>query len=97
MLKSHTCLTILCDVCKTDAEIGEGVPHWDSARDAAEWARSICWDVTEDGVRAVCDRDDEDHEAARADLLPPYPAVEVDGQLALPAAPVAVLPEDGQA
>lgn len=88
--KTLTCIAIACDLCGetfTDEESG-GIPHFDTIPEARDfqdaWDAEFRWTICDDGY-AVCPADDEKHDAARADLAPKPPTVQVPGQQEIPA------------
>jgi hypothetical protein len=87
MIKTQICTTLLCDVCGNEIEdVGEGhTPHAPSTGEAADIARLLDWTVSEDGLSAICDADDDAHKDARrsAEQQPPTP-MPMPGQTLLP-------------
>jgi hypothetical protein len=67
MIKAQICTTLLCDVCGNEMEdVDEGhIPHAPSTGEAADAARLLGWSVSEDGLSAICDTDDDAHQDAR--------------------------------
>jgi len=87
MIKSLICTILLCDVCGNEMEdVDEGyTPHSPSTGEAADAGRLLGWTVSEDGLSAICDTDDDAHKDARrsAEQQPPT-AMPMAGQTLLP-------------
>jgi len=91
--KTVTCIEIACDVCGEylDEQNEGSRQHFTTVADAANgfkppqeqqhWIDE--WIVWPDGY-AICNSDDDEHQAARDPLRPVQPAVQVEGQGALP-------------
>lgn len=85
--KTVTCIAIVCDVCDTEYDLeGEGfAQHFGSIEGAVKDLADDEWTVQPDGY-AICPCDDEDHDAARAELAPKPPVEQIAGQGELVAA-----------
>ena len=87
MIKTLLCTTLLCDSCGNELEdVDEGhLPHFPATGEAADAARLLGWTVSEDGLSAICDTDDDAHQAARgaAEQEPPT-SMPLPGQTLLP-------------
>lgn len=81
-INTHTCLTVICDVCKTPYEPDDYAVHFRDLAEARDCTRGEGWTVTADR-KAICGTEDEDHQAALDALMPPEPVTQVPGQLGL--------------
>lgn len=84
-IRSHQCHSVACDVCKIkllDYDT-EGVVHYATEAEAAKDARRCGWLILPptSTLRVICEADDEQHHAAIAEIMPPDPCREINGQL----------------
>lgn len=81
-IRTHTCLTIACDVCSITYEPDDYAVHFCDLAEARDCTRGEGWTVTADH-KAICGNEDDDHQAALDALMPPEPVMQVPGQLGL--------------
>ncbi|MFV8127499.1 hypothetical protein [Streptomyces syringium] len=81
-IKTHTCVTITCDVCGEPCAPDDYAVHFASAAEARRLARFYGWLVTGDG-HVICNEADIAHQTAMDGLLPPEPVTQVPGQIAI--------------
>lgn len=79
-VKTHTCLTIACDVCGATYEPDDYTVHFTDLAEARTLTRAEGWTITADR-KAICGTEDDDHQAALDALMPPEPITQVVGQL----------------
>jgi hypothetical protein len=79
-VKTHTCLTIACDVCGLKYEPDDYAVHFRDIPEARDCTRAEGWTVTADR-KVICATEDDDHQAALDQLMPPEPVMQVPGQL----------------
>jgi hypothetical protein len=83
-IRTHTCITVACDVCKQPLEAfeDEGTIHFADLAEARSLARHYRWNALSGG-EFVCPERDPEHQAFLDQLLPPEPVTQAPGQLAL--------------
>jgi hypothetical protein len=81
-VKTHTCLTIACDVCREEYRPDDYAVHFADLAEARSLTRVEGWTITAD-LKAICGTEDEDHQAALDALMPPEPVTQIAGQLGL--------------
>lgn len=83
--KTHTCLTVACDVCEqplTAFEDEGTIIHFADLSEARRLARHYRWNVLSGG-EFVCPERDPEHQAFLDALMPPEPVMQAPGQLDL--------------
>ena len=86
-LKTFPAHSLYCDVCAAPLNTDDGGPWWFADPvEARLCALALHWIVTAD-QHAICDTTDDAHRAAVDALMPPEPAIEVEGQLTLDTEP----------
>lgn len=81
-VRTHTCITISCDVCGDDYTPDDYTPHFRDLAEARDCTRIDGWTVTADG-KIYCIADDHAHQAALDALMPPEPVLQIPGQIGL--------------
>lgn len=89
MIKTHSCLTVACNVCGDpfpgDVEDYEEL-HFDTIAEARThqdpWGDEYKWIIQDDGY-ALCAEDDESHRPVRETLEPTAPQPQAPGQVEL--------------
>jgi len=84
-IKTHTCLTLTCDVCGESYEPDDYSVHFADLAEARDCTRAEGWTVTFDR-KVVCGTDDAKHQVFMDALLPPEPVIQIPGQFGLDAA-----------
>lgn len=80
--KTHTCITVHCDVCEQPLEDFEDITvHCADVGQARSIARHYRWSALSGGQFVCTERDDE-HQQFLDALLPPEPVTQVPGQIA---------------
>ncbi|WP_030169058.1 hypothetical protein [Streptomyces sp. NRRL S-813] len=79
-VKTHTCLTVACDVCGEKYTPDDYTPHFRDLAEARDCTRGEGWTVTADG-KIYCAAEDIAHQAFLDALMPPEPVMQVPGQL----------------
>lgn len=79
-IKTHTCLTLACDVCRIDYEPDDYTVHFRDVAEARDCTLREGWTVTANG-KVICGTEDDDHQAAMDALMPPEPVTQIPGQL----------------
>ncbi|MEV4861456.1 hypothetical protein [Streptomyces ossamyceticus] len=80
-VRTHTCLTVVCDVCKAPLQDDQDCTmHLADLAEARSVARALQWSSLSGG-EFVCNLGDDDHQAFLDALMPPEPAVHFPGQL----------------
>jgi len=79
-VKTHTCLTVACDVCGEKYQPDDYSVHFADLAEARALTRAEGWTITAD-LKAICGTEDEDHQAALDALMPPEPVMQAPGQL----------------
>lgn len=81
-IKTHTCLTLTCDVCGEQYEPDDYAVHFRDIPEARDCTRREGWTVTADR-KVICATQDDEHQAYVDSLLPPEPVTQITGQLGL--------------
>lgn len=81
-INTHTCLTVICDVCSAGYDPDDYAVHFRDLAEARDGTRGEGWTVTADR-KAICGTEDDDHQAALDALMPPEAVTQVPGQLGL--------------
>jgi len=81
-VRSHTCLTLTCDVCGQPYKPDDYDVHFANLTEARTLSRPDGWTITADR-KVFCDTEDTDHQAALDALMPPEPLMQTPGQLGL--------------
>lgn len=81
-IKTHTCLTITCDVCDYRYDQDEYTVHFDHLAEARDITLTSGWTITTDR-KVICGAQDDEHQKHIDVLLPPEPARQVPGQIAI--------------
>lgn len=81
-IRTHTCITVACDICKYAFDEDEYTVHFDNVAEARKILHSNGWLITTD-ERAFCASGDAEHQAAHDALMPPAPMLVPEGQLDL--------------
>ncbi|MFF7308118.1 hypothetical protein [Streptomyces sp. NPDC008137] len=79
-IKTHTCITVACDVCKYKFDEDEYTAHFADLDEARKALSGTGWTITADR-KIFCASDDIDHQAALDALMPPEPVTQIPGQL----------------
>lgn len=80
-VRTHACLTVICDVCGEKYQPDGYTVHFANLTEARDLTRAEGWTITADR-KAVCGTEDGDHQAALDALMPPEPVMQAPGQLA---------------
>jgi hypothetical protein len=81
-VKTHTCLTLTCDICGLAYHPDDYTVHFRNIPEARDCTRREGWAITADR-KVICATEDTDHQAALDALMPPEPVMQAPGQLAL--------------
>ena len=79
-IKTHTCLTLTCDICGEKYEPDDCTVHFRDITEARDCTRTESWTVTADH-KVICATEDDDHQTALDALMPPEPVMQIPGQL----------------
>lgn len=79
-IRTHTCITIACNVCKYAYDEDEYTAHFTDLDEARKALTGTGWTITADH-KVFCASGDHDHQAALDTLMPPEPVMQVPGQL----------------
>lgn len=84
-IKTVTCVELSCNVCGEHLDPGDDgvIGHYSTLAEAVSMATRADWIAHADGF-AICDAEDEDHDAAINALMPPEFVPMCDGQTEIP-------------
>lgn len=81
-IKTHTCLTLVCNVCGHTFSPDDYDVHFPDLAAARSSAADLGWVVTADTI-VICHTQDGEHQKCLDALMPPEPVMQVPGQLGL--------------
>jgi hypothetical protein len=79
-IKTHTCITVACDVCKYKFDEDEYTAHFADLDEARKALVGTGWTITADR-KVFCASSDMEHQAALDALMPPEPVTQIPGQI----------------
>lgn len=85
-VRTHTCLTVTCDVCGEKYQPDDYTVHFANLAEARDLTRPEGWTITADR-KAICGTQDGAHQAELDALMPPEPVIQAPGQLGFDADP----------
>ena len=79
-IKTHSCITVACDVCRYVWDEDEYTAHFADLDEARKALTGTGWTITADR-KIFCDSSGPEHQAALDALMPPEPVTQTIGQL----------------